>query len=159
MFELLFGMCCSHHVVETRLHDERKVRKKLQKDMKEVKKALYPNKTPPPGFEERESNPPTPFEQQYESFDPSQPFAPYSSTTQMRFDSQLSGDFGQQDRPFEAPPPLPNQQARPSDAEQSVEDLFSGPNHGMASSALTSFTHTTMPTHFDSSLYTKLGSH
>jgi hypothetical protein len=45
----------------------------------EVKKALYPNKTPP-GFEERESNTPTPFEQRYakyENFDPSHPFAPY----------------------------------------------------------------------------------
>jgi hypothetical protein len=31
--------------------------------MKEVKKALYPNRTPSPlGSEERESNPPTPFE-------------------------------------------------------------------------------------------------
>jgi hypothetical protein len=40
-----------------------KARKKLQKDMKEVKSALYPNRTPsPPDFEERESNPPTPFE-------------------------------------------------------------------------------------------------
>jgi hypothetical protein len=44
-----------------------------------VKKALYPNKAPP-GFEERESNTPTPFEQRYakyENFDPSHPFAPY----------------------------------------------------------------------------------
>jgi hypothetical protein len=48
MFELLFGMCRSHHAVETRLHEERKARKKLQKDIKEVKKALYPNKTPSP---------------------------------------------------------------------------------------------------------------
>jgi AraC-like DNA-binding protein len=63
LFGLLFGMCRSHHAVETRLHEERKARKKLQKDMKEVKKALYPNKTPSPlGSEERESNPPTPFE-------------------------------------------------------------------------------------------------
>jgi hypothetical protein len=57
MFGLLFGMCRSHHAIETRLHEERKTRKKLQKDMKEVKKALYPNKTPPPGSKERESNP------------------------------------------------------------------------------------------------------
>jgi hypothetical protein len=56
-------MCRSHHAIETKLHEERKARKKLQKDMKEVKKELYPNKTPsPPGSEERESNPPTPFE-------------------------------------------------------------------------------------------------
>jgi hypothetical protein len=59
----LFGMCHSHHAVETRLHEKRKAYKKLQKDMNEVKKALYPNKTPsPPGSEERESNSPTPFE-------------------------------------------------------------------------------------------------
>jgi hypothetical protein len=63
MFGLLFGMCRSHQDVETRLHEERKACKKLQNDMKEVKKALYPNKTPsPPGSKERESNPPTPFE-------------------------------------------------------------------------------------------------
>jgi hypothetical protein len=75
-------MCRSYHAVETRLHEERKARKKLQKDMKEIKKALYPNKTPsPPGSEERESNPPT-------------PFAPYASTSHMRFDSQLGDDFG-----------------------------------------------------------------
>jgi hypothetical protein len=54
LFGLLFGMCRSHHVIETRLHQERKACKKLQKDMNEVKKALYPNKTPPPsGSEER----------------------------------------------------------------------------------------------------------
>jgi hypothetical protein len=56
-------MCRSHHAIETKLHEERKAHKKLQKDMKEVKKELYPNKTPsPPGSKERESNPPTPFE-------------------------------------------------------------------------------------------------
>jgi hypothetical protein len=33
LFELLFGMCRSHHVIETRLHEERKAHKKLQKDM------------------------------------------------------------------------------------------------------------------------------
>jgi hypothetical protein len=64
MFGLLFGMCRSLHAVETRLHEERKSQKKLQKDMKEVKQALYPNRThSPPGSEERESNPPTPFKQ------------------------------------------------------------------------------------------------
>jgi hypothetical protein len=79
-----------------RLH-ERKAPKKIQKDMKNVKQALYPNKTPPLGFKERESNPPTPFEQlytSYESFDPSQPFAPYAGTSHMGFLSQLGGDFG-----------------------------------------------------------------
>jgi hypothetical protein len=83
MFRLLFDMCHSHHAVETRLHEERKALKKLQKDMKEVKKALYPNETPSPlGSKERESNPPTPFEQRYVTyinFDPSQPFASYAS--------------------------------------------------------------------------------
>jgi hypothetical protein len=92
-------MCRSHHAVATRLHEERKARKKLQKDMKEVKKALYSNKTHSPlGSEERESNPTTPFEQiyaNYENFDPSHPFAPYASTSHMRFDSQLGYDFGQ----------------------------------------------------------------
>jgi hypothetical protein len=76
--------------METRLHEERKARKKLPKDMKEVKKVLYPNKTPSPsGSEERESNPPKPFKQRYakyENFDPSQPFAPYASQA---FDAHL----------------------------------------------------------------------
>jgi hypothetical protein len=98
LFGLLFGMCRSHHAIETRLYEERKARKKLQKDMNEVKKALYPNKTSSPlGSEERESNPPTPYEQRYvnyENFDPLHPFAPYDSTSHMGFDSQLSGDFG-----------------------------------------------------------------
>jgi hypothetical protein len=59
--------------------------------MKEVKLALYPNRTPsPPGSEERESNPPTPFELRYanyDNFDPSFPFALYSSTSHMGFGS------------------------------------------------------------------------
>jgi hypothetical protein len=46
MFGLLFGMCRSHHAIKTRLHEERKAHKKLQKDMKEVKQPLYPNMTP-----------------------------------------------------------------------------------------------------------------
>jgi hypothetical protein len=102
-------MCRSHHAVETRLHEERKAHKKLQKDMNEVKKALYPNKTPSPqGSKERESNPPTPFGQRYvnyENFDPLHPFSPYASTSHMGFDSQLDGDFGQQGPTFDAPPP------------------------------------------------------
>jgi hypothetical protein len=48
IFGLLFGMCRSHHAIETRLHEERKAQKKLQKGMKEVKKGLYSNKTPSP---------------------------------------------------------------------------------------------------------------
>jgi hypothetical protein len=88
---ILFGMRRSHHAIEIRLHEERKARRKLQKDMNEVKKVLYPNKTPSPsGSEERESNPPTSFERRYanyENFDPSHPFAPYASTSHMGFDS------------------------------------------------------------------------
>jgi hypothetical protein len=84
MFGLLFSMCRSHHAVETRLHEERKAWKKLQKDMKEVKKALYPNK-------QRYAS--------YEIFDPSQPFAPYASQA------------------FDAPPPPPLEQLRPSMAD------------------------------------------
>jgi hypothetical protein len=91
-------MCRSHHTLETRLHEERKTSNKLQKDMNEVKKALYPNKTPSSlGSEERESNHHTPFDQRYdnyENFDLSHPFAPYASTSHMGFDSQLGGDFG-----------------------------------------------------------------
>jgi hypothetical protein len=112
-------MCRSHHAIETRLHEERKTCKKHQKDIKEVKKALYPNKTPsPPGSEERESNPPTSFEQRYanyEKFDPSHPFAPYASTSHMRFDSQLGDNFGYQGPTFDAPPlsyPIPRKRER-----------------------------------------------
>jgi hypothetical protein len=87
--------------------------------MKEVKKALYPNKThSPSGSEERWSNPPTPFEQiyaNYENFDPSHPFAPYVSTSHMGFDYQLGGDFGQRGHTFNAPPPPPPlKQPKPS---------------------------------------------
>jgi hypothetical protein len=153
-------MCRSHHAVETRLHEDRKARKKLQKDMKEVKKALYPNKTPSPlGSEERESKPPTPFEQRYgnyENFDPSHPFAPYASTSHMRFDSQLIDDFGQQGPTFDAPPP---EQPRPSMADEFAASIFSDPNPDMASSSHTSLHHSTMPPFFDSSMYTRPGSH
>jgi hypothetical protein len=128
--------------------------------MKEVKKALYPNKTPsPPGFKERESNPPTPFEQRcanYENFDPSHPFAPYASTSHMGFDSQLGDDFGQQGPTFDAPPP---EQSRPSMVDEFTASIFGDPNPGMASSSLTSLHHSTMPPFFDSSMYTGLGSH
>jgi hypothetical protein len=146
MFGLLFGMCRSHHAVETRVHEERKGQKKLQKDMKEVKKALYPNETPPPGSEERESNPPTPFEQRYasyESFDPSQPFAPYASQAI--------------DAP--PPPPPPPEQRRPSMADEIAVNIFGDPNPDMASSSHTSLHQTTMPHFFDSSLYTRPGAH
>jgi hypothetical protein len=157
-------MCRSHHAVETRLHEERKARKKLQKDMNEVKKALYLNKTPsPPGSEERESNPPTPFEQiyaNYENFDPSHPFAPYASTSHMGFDSQLGGDFGQQGPTFDAPPPPPPpEQLRSSMVDEFATSIFGDPNSDMASSSHSSLHHSTMPPFFDSSMYTRLGSY
>jgi hypothetical protein len=83
-----------------------------------VKSALYPNRTPPLDSEERESNPPTPFEQRYanyENFDQSHPFAPYASTFHMGFDSQFGGNFRQQGPSFDAPPPP--EQSRPSMAD------------------------------------------
>jgi hypothetical protein len=143
---------------------ERKAHKKLQKDMNEVKKALYLNKTPsPPGSEERESNPPTPFEQRYanyQNFDPSHPFALYASTYHMGFDSQLGGDFGQQSPTIDAPPlPPPPEQPRPSIADEFAASIFGEPNPGMASSSYSSLHHSTMPPFFDSSMYTGPGSH
>jgi hypothetical protein len=124
---------------------ERKAHENLQKDMKEVKKALYPNKTPsPPGSEERESNPPTPFEQRYASFEnfpPSQPFAPYASQA------------------FDAPPPPPPEQARPSMANEIAANIFGAPNPGIASSFHASLHQTTMPLFFASSLNTGPGVH
>jgi hypothetical protein len=154
-------MCHSHHVVETGLHEERNAQKKLQKDIKEVKSVLYPNKTPSPaGSEQRESNPPTPFEQRYanyKNFDPSHPFAPYASTSHMGFDSQLGGDFGQQGPSFEAPPST--EQPRPSIADEFAAIIFGAPHPDMASSSHTSLYHTTMPHFFDSSLYTGPGAH
>jgi hypothetical protein len=137
-------MCRSHHAIEMWLHEERKARKKLQKDMKEVKIVLYPNKTPStPGSEERESNPPTPFEQRYasyENFDPSQPFAEYACQA------------------FDAPPPLP-EQPRPSMADEIAVSIFGYPNPCMASSSHTYLHHTTMPDFFDTSLYIGPGVH
>jgi hypothetical protein len=164
LFGLLFGMCRSHHAIETRLHEKRKAHKKLQMDMNEVKKVLYPNKTPfPLGSEERESNPPTPFEQRYanyENFDPSHPFAPYTSTSHMGFDSQLGGDFGQQGPTFDAPPPTPPpEQPRPSMSDEFAANIFGDPNPGMASSSHKSLHYSTMPPFFDSSMYTGTGSH
>jgi hypothetical protein len=160
IFELLFDICRSHHAVETRLREERKARKKIQMDMNEVKKALYPNKTPSPlGSVERESNSPTPFEQRsanYENFDPSHPFAPYASTSHMGFDSQLGGDFGQQGLTFDAPPP---EQPKPSMADEFTASIFGDPHPGMASSSHTSLHLSTMPPFFDSSMYTGPGSH
>jgi hypothetical protein len=164
MFELLFSMCRSHHVIETRLHKERKARKKIQKDMKEVKQALYPNRTPsPPGSEERESNPPTPFEQcyaRYENFDLSQPFAPYASTSHMGRGSQLGGAFGQQGPSFAAPPPPPPpEQPKPSMVDEIAASIFGDPNPGMASSSLESLCHIIAPPFFHSSMYTGLRAH
>jgi hypothetical protein len=161
LFGLLFGMCRSHRAVETRLHEERKAHKKLQKDMNEVKKALYLNKThSAPGSEERESNPPTPFEQRYanyENFDLSHPFAPYASTSHMGFDSQLDGDFSQQGPTIDAPPPP--EQPKPSMANEFTASIFGYPNLSMTSSSYTSLHHSTMPPFFDSSMYTGPESH
>jgi hypothetical protein len=88
IFGMLFGMWCSHHAIETRLHEERKPQKKLQRDMKEVKKALYQNQTPsPPGFEERDSKPPTSFEQRYERYESLDPYLPFASYPSQSFDA------------------------------------------------------------------------
>jgi hypothetical protein len=122
--------------------------------MKEVKQALYPNRTPsPPGSEERESNPPTPFEQRYgsyESFDLSQPFAPYASTSHMGSASQLGGGVGQQGPSSAAPPP---EQPRPSMADEFAASIFGDPNPGMSSSSHAFLPNTTMPPFFNSSIY------
>jgi hypothetical protein len=128
--------------------------------MNEVKKALYPNKTPsPPGSEERESNSPTLFEQRYANYkniNPSHPFAPYASTSHMGFDSQLGGDFGQQGPTFDAPPhPPPPEKPRPSMAYEFAASIFGDRNPGMASSSHKSLHHSTMPPFFDSSMYTE----
>jgi hypothetical protein len=131
--------------------------------MNEVKKALYPNKTPsPPGSKERESNPPTPFEQRYanyENFDPSHPFAPYASTSHMGFDSQLGGDFGQQGPTFDAPPLPPPEQLRPSMVDEFAASIFGDRNPCMTSHSHTSLHLSTMPPFFDSSMHTGPGSH
>jgi hypothetical protein len=141
MFRLLFGMCRYHHAIEVRLHEERKARKKIQKDMKEAKQALYPNRTPsPPVSEERESNPPTPFEQcyaGYENFDPSQPFAPYASTSHMGFVSQQGGAPGQQAPSFAAPPPP--EPPRASMVDEFASSIFGGLTYGMASTTMPPF--------------------
>jgi hypothetical protein len=132
--------------------------------MNEVKKALYPNKTLSPlASEERESNPPTPFEQRYanyENFDPSHPFAPYASTSHMGFDSYLGGDFGQQGPTFDAPPPPPPpEQPRPSMTDEFTATIFGDLNPGMASSSHTSLHHSNMPPFLNSFMYTGPGSH
>jgi hypothetical protein len=157
-------MCRSNHAVETRLHEERKARKKLQKDMNEVKKTLYPNKTPSPlGSKEGESNPPASFEQRYanyENFDLSHPFASYASTSHIGFDTQLGGDFGQQGPTFDAPPPPPPpEQPRSSMADEFTASIFGDLNPGMTSSSHSSLHHSTIPPFFDSSMYTGPGSH
>jgi hypothetical protein len=153
MFGLLFSMCQSHHAVEVRLHEESKARKKIQKDMKKVKQALYPNRTPsPPGSEERESNPPTPFEQcyaSYENFDPSQSFALYASTSHMGFVSQQGGAPDPHAPSFAAPPPP--EPPRASMVDEFTTSIFGGLTYGIVS--------TTMPPFVDSSIYTGPGTH
>jgi hypothetical protein len=94
------------------------------------------------------------------NFDPSHPFAPYASTSYMRYDSQLGGDFGHHGPSFEAPPPPPPlEQPRPSMEDEFAASIFGDPNPGMASSSHTYLHHTTMPHFFDSPLYTGPGAH
>jgi hypothetical protein len=131
--------------------------------MNEVKKAIYPNKTPsPPGSDDRERNP-SPLRLSKDMQDmktlihlthlfPMQVPLKWSLT-------QLGGDFGQQGHPFDAPPPPSPEQPRPSMVDQIAADIFDDPNPGMASSIHTSLTHTTMPSFFGSSLYIVSGSH
>jgi hypothetical protein len=111
----------------------------------------------------KESNHATPFEQRYanyENFDPSHRFAPYSSISHMGFDSQLGDDFGQQGPTFDAPPsPPPPEQPRPSIADEFTASIFGDPNPDMASSSHSSLHYSTMPPFFDSSMYTRPGSH
>jgi hypothetical protein len=78
----------------------------------------------------------------------------------MGFDSQLGGDFGQQGPTFDAPlPPPPLEQPRPSMANEFAASIFGDPNPDMSSSSHKSLHHSTMPPFFDSSMYTRLGSH
>jgi hypothetical protein len=91
----------------------------------------------------------------YENFDLSHPFAPYASTSHMGFDSQLGGDFGQQGPTFDAPPPPPpSEKPRPSMADEFTASIFANLNSGMASSSHSSLHHSTIPSFFDSSMYT-----
>jgi hypothetical protein len=78
--------------------------------MKEVKKTLYPNKTPPPGSEERENDPPTPFEQRMQHYEIYNPYDSYFSTAHhMGFDTQ---HVGQSIHGFDAPSPPPSRAAK-----------------------------------------------
>jgi hypothetical protein len=77
----------------------------------------------------------------------------------MRFDSQLENDFGQQGLTFDALPPPPPEQPRPSMVDEFVASIYGDPNPGIASSSHTSLHHSTMPPFFDSSMYTRPGSH
>jgi hypothetical protein len=153
-------MCRSHHAIEMRLHEERKARKKLQKDMKEVKSTMYPNRTPSPsGSEESSSNPPTPFEQRYanyENFDPSHSFAPYASTSHMGLTLSLVATL------VSKVTPLMHLLLSSQDLAWQMRSLLVSlvpPHPDMASSSHTSLHHTNMLPFFDSSICTGPGSH
>jgi hypothetical protein len=83
-------------------------------------------------------------------------FASYVGTSLMGFHSQLGGDFGQQGTSSAPPPP---EQPRPSMAYEITTSIFGDPNPGMASSSHASLQNTTMPSFFDSSIYTGPGAH
>jgi hypothetical protein len=89
----------------------------------------------------------------YESHNPYDSY--FSTAPHMGFDTQ---HVGQSRQGFDAPPPPPREQPRPSMTNELAADLFGAP-HGTASSAFTSHTATTMPSFFKSSFYTTLGSH
>jgi hypothetical protein len=55
----------------------------------------------------------------------------------MSFDSQLGDDFGQQGPTFDAPPPPPADQPRPSMADEFAATIFGDPNPSMTSSSHT----------------------
>jgi hypothetical protein len=77
----------------------------------------------------------------------------------MGFVSQIGGDFGQSGHTFDAPCPPPPEQPRPSMVDEIAASIFGDPNPGMASSSHAYLLHTTMPSFFDSSMYTGPGSH
>jgi hypothetical protein len=153
LFNLMFGMCRSHHAIEVKLHEERKARNELSRDIKNVKAALFPRNPPScVGSETIESIPPTPFQQRierYKSDDPySQYFASHVSGGQMRFDSQLGGMFEQPNDAYTTPP----EQQRATLVEQLADDLF-GTTSGMTTSPLLLISQLLFYRFFDLSLY------
>jgi hypothetical protein len=117
-----------------RQRHERQPRKDLTRRVKILKSALCPEDPPSPaGSEERESNPPTPFEQRFERNQLEDPYSQYygsynsdgqlgyaSHVGQMEFSTSqfVGGNMGPQSNVFAAPPPFPPpDQHRPSVAE------------------------------------------